>query len=557
VSQFAPEDSQGTIDLVSNGDITFEADRDQDGAGDLVFRTGGVERARIKHDGSGTGWPNVLGGSISAIGAAIKAAVVSDSDFAAPIDGDVGINTTTNLFAYRSGGAWYSALAFTSEPSASSPIQSFADPGGNYTTNGIIAGNASGYGYSGSGHGVFAPGFSSHHQFGIGTPGANVLGSTQGRFNNIEYWGPTIHDSAQAANDGVYMKDPGASHAYTQTFQITANETDCQVEGNVTLSNTYMAGTGARLTVLKGATLTNSPGYGFKASYWTQNNKDQSIYGSAYQWRAFYDDLYNPAGSTFDSNASHYGLNQIVTEQGFQATRTGYGGSMKLVLHGSGGSPNTMMTLQVPDPNTTTSVADGAFTSGSNMMTTATAPSAGWIGRVVANANVPAGTRVLNFVGTGPYTIVLDQSATGTASSQTVTFTEPDLTALLIKMASGNSTGNALDIRDTSGTQRLVVSRIGALRTIGQGILTQNGSGQTVNALNPNGDSSVQIGNNISGTGALGARLWSGSGAPSKPGNTNPTAGDWFLRTDTPSTANQRLYVCTTGGASPVWAGVV
>jgi hypothetical protein len=67
VSQFAPEDSQGSIDLVSNGDITFEADRDQDGVGDLVFRTGGVERARIKHDGSGTGWPNVLGGSMAAV----------------------------------------------------------------------------------------------------------------------------------------------------------------------------------------------------------------------------------------------------------------------------------------------------------------------------------------------------------------------------------------------------------------------------------------------------------------------------------------------------------
>jgi hypothetical protein len=67
VSQFAPEDSQGSIDLVSNGDVTFEADRDQDGAGDLVFRTGGVERARIKHDGSGTGWPNVLGGSVSPV----------------------------------------------------------------------------------------------------------------------------------------------------------------------------------------------------------------------------------------------------------------------------------------------------------------------------------------------------------------------------------------------------------------------------------------------------------------------------------------------------------
>jgi hypothetical protein len=81
VSQFAPEDSQGTIDLVSNGDITFEADRDQDGAGDLVFRTGGVERARIKHDGSGTGWPNVLGGSVSAAPASTDARIVYGTSF--------------------------------------------------------------------------------------------------------------------------------------------------------------------------------------------------------------------------------------------------------------------------------------------------------------------------------------------------------------------------------------------------------------------------------------------------------------------------------------------
>lgn len=63
MSQFAPEDHQGAIDLVSDGDVTFESDRNQDGVGDLVFRTAGVERARIKHDGSGTGWGNVLGGS--------------------------------------------------------------------------------------------------------------------------------------------------------------------------------------------------------------------------------------------------------------------------------------------------------------------------------------------------------------------------------------------------------------------------------------------------------------------------------------------------------------
>lgn len=54
MSQFAREDRRGAIDLVSDGDITFESDRDQDGEGDLVFRTGGVERARIAHDGTST-----------------------------------------------------------------------------------------------------------------------------------------------------------------------------------------------------------------------------------------------------------------------------------------------------------------------------------------------------------------------------------------------------------------------------------------------------------------------------------------------------------------------
>jgi hypothetical protein len=53
------------------------------------------------------------------------------------------------------------------------------------------------------------------------------------------------------------------------------------------------------------------------------------------------------------------------------------------------------------------------------------------------------------------------------------------------------------------------------------------------------------------------ARLLMGAGAPSKPGGVDPVAGDFYLRTGTPSTANQRLYVCTVGGASPTWVGVV
>jgi hypothetical protein len=48
-----------------------------------------------------------------------------------------------------------------------------------------------------------------------------------------------------------------------------------------------------------------------------------------------------------------------------------------------------------------------------------------------------------------------------------------------------------------------------------------------------------------------------GQGAPSKPNVLNPQAGDLFFRTDTPAVANQRIYICTVGGAAPTWVGIV
>lgn len=54
-----------------------------------------------------------------------------------------------------------------------------------------------------------------------------------------------------------------------------------------------------------------------------------------------------------------------------------------------------------------------------------------------------------------------------------------------------------------------------------------------------------------------GGSLYIGSGAPTTPNGVNPTAGDYYLRTDTPGTANQRLYVCTVGGATPTWVGIL
>lgn len=58
---------------------------------------------------------------------------------------------------------------------------------------------------------------------------------------------------------------------------------------------------------------------------------------------------------------------------------------------------------------------------------------------------------------------------------------------------------------------------------------------------------SVQPGNNTT----AGGHLWSGSGAPNIAAS---VAGDYYLRTDTPGTANQRLYVATAGNT---WSAIL
>jgi hypothetical protein len=67
----------------------------------------------------------------------------------------------------------------------------------------------------------------------------------------------------------------------------------------------------------------------------------------------------------------------------------------------------------------------------------------------------------------------------------------------------------------------------------------------------PNGGMTLML------AGVAGGTFNSGSGAPTTPNGNNPTAGDYYFRTDTPGTANQRIYVCTVGGATPTWVGIV
>lgn len=56
-----------------------------------------------------------------------------------------------------------------------------------------------------------------------------------------------------------------------------------------------------------------------------------------------------------------------------------------------------------------------------------------------------------------------------------------------------------------------------------------------------------------------GTRFFSGSGAPSifnLPASYSSTVGDFFKRTDTPTVANQRLYMCTVAGSPGTWVGI-
>jgi hypothetical protein len=96
-------------------------------------------------------------------------------------------------------------------------------------------------------------------------------------------------------------------------------------------------------------------------------------------------------------------------------------------------------------------------------------------------------------------------------------------------------------------------SQIGFTGPSGQAGLKLGSAGDTVvyrqaaGVLGTTG--AIQFGSG--GSTADGTRLWSGSGAPNISAS---AAGDFYLRTDTPTTANQRLYVATAVNA---WTGIV
>lgn len=60
----------------------------------------------------------------------------------------------------------------------------------------------------------------------------------------------------------------------------------------------------------------------------------------------------------------------------------------------------------------------------------------------------------------------------------------------------------------------------------------------------------------IGSQGGNGTTIHSNSGAPPNPAYT-AAAGDLYFRTDTPGTANQRVYICTAAGNPGTWVGIL
>lgn len=378
-------------------------------------------------------------------------------------------------------------------------------------------GNTAGFGNAGSGSPVeaFAP-FVVHHRYGdaVGGTNANVLKQTQTAYFIGEWYGPTIDDAAETLSSLVSLAATGTP--FTQSKAVTGFESDVLVSGGNQVSNPgYLLGQGTRVT-MAGTTSHADLAYGAKVDATTIENATGQ--GTIGVWKAFYDDLYNPATGSVNNSLSMHGLNRIKSDQGFVSNRTNYGASITADLAGSGtlGNKLALLRLAQPAPNNTDTVADGVFVSGSNVMTTATAPTAAWIGRTVSNANVPSafpGTQVKNYYGPvgGLYYISLNNNATASASVQSVTFAEPDMVGFRVMQGAGGLL-NPIEYWATAGTTpAFFVSRVGVVGAQG-GYQYVNSSGSILSSLDGNGLTLQDAKNMVFGT-TTGTKIGSVGGA--------------------------------------------
>lgn len=118
---------------------------------------------------------------------------------------------------------------------------------------------------------------------------------------------------------------------------------------------------------------------------------------------------------------------------------------------------------------------------------------------------------------------------------------------------------NSLQVYATSGPSSPPVPGF-AQEGSGVAIISSAAAGGTATLLDgKTSDGTVQLRVTNSGALSLGgsaSAIRQGSGAPTGQSFAS-TAGDLYIRTDTPGTASQRLYACTAGGTPGTWTALV
>jgi hypothetical protein len=138
------------------------------------------------------------------------------------------------------------------------------------------------------------------------------------------------------------------------------------------------------------------------------------------------------------------------------------------------------------------------------------------------------------------------QPVTATAIATPVAYVAPTITtesAVTISDGSGGRTGSGqlLEIFDHLGAPIFAVGPTGGPSVFGDHMRAAQGVfGPFISLDGTTNPASLQF--------PGGNRMWMASGLPSSYGFATYTTGDIYFRTDTPTTANQRMAICTGGG---------
>jgi hypothetical protein len=389
-----------------------------------------------------------------------------------------------------------------------------------------------------------------YQRYGESTPNAPIPGSTQAGSVIANYYGPAVDDSMEAFSVFVAAKDTGVG--YTQHHPITAFETNAQIEGDNRLPDGYetpLLSFGARTNVTGDSYAKNV--IGFKLSH--NSSASGSIdWGVTESYDGFYQGVSTleeygtlngaatlpqatiPVTGTFPTATPDEPVTVLVGPNadgvgGQRVTYTGQsGGSLTGATGGTGtiatGSriTNIVQAVNVQDP----------ITSGSALQL----GDSGYSGTLIAALRGGTDSLVSMLALTGPTNAEISGG----------------LTLLRLNAGSGQ-TKAILSVRDSSGSERFALTSGGTPLTKGVAFAAQTGGGTNTAAVD-GATGAIQCGRST----GYGGRIWSGSSAPTTPGGSlTYNLGDFYLRTDTPTVANQRLYVVTTAGTSPTWTGIL